>query len=402
MRHEYYFLFITSCFIFAGCNAQSGRNINESSEIYTIDFEQGFDTEQQMFISEIADSVEYIELKTPDDIVITKIRSIIQADEYLMIHANHDVFLFHKKGQFIRQISARGQGPGEYSMSASIEVDRKKNEIVITDAHQFMFFDFEGNFLRSIKKENFNPYIGISDTMLWIGEVVSSANTKYKTVAISLQAGEDTLAYIHNSLYGIIKSDNIHYHLHLQVNFFYHEKDLLYFKGDMSNDTIWRISGISAKPYAFIDMGKYKMPVEYEPWYSSFETYQKHYDRYWSVCSMVEGNHHFFLLSNWREYAKDGRRDFGAYKTIVYDKDKNKSFAVKDKNGIGFTDDIQGGPPVWPRWSSDDYFINKIETEELLEKVSIGEYTPSPQLKELLSRIDDSSNDLIILMHRKK
>ena len=58
--------------------------------------------------------------------------------------------------------------------------------------------------------------------------------------------------------------------------------------------------------------------------------------------------------------------------------------------------------PIWPRWASDDYYMNFIETEELLEKGSVGEYTPSPQLKELLSRIDDSSNDLIILMHRKK
>ena len=401
MRHEYFLFFITTCFIFAGCNSQSGKNVNESSEIYTIDFEQGFDTEQQMFISEIADNVEYIELKTPDDIVITRIWNIIQVDEYLIINARYNNYLFHKNGQFIRQIGARGQGPGEYSISASIEVDRNRKEIVIADSHQFLFYDFEGNFLRNIKKENFIPYIGISDTMLWIGELVSSANTKYKAVAISLQAGEDTLAYIHNSLYGIIKSDNTLYHGHPQVNFFYHEKDLLYFKGDLSNDTIWRISGISAKPYAFIDMGKYKMPFEYEPWYSSFETYQKHYDRYWSVCSMVEGDHHFFLLANWRAYSKTGR-DFGAYKNMVYDKDKKRSFAVKDKNGIGFTDDIQGGPPIWPRWASDDYYMNFTETEELLEKVSIGEYTPSQQLKELLSRIDDSSNDLIILMHRKK
>ena len=144
------------------------------------------------------------------------------------------------------------------------------------------------------------------------------------------------------------------------------------------------------------------MPVEYETWHSSFETYKSNSDRYWSVCSMVEGDNHFFLLSNWRAYAKDGRRDFGAYKTIVYDKNKNKCFAVKDNNGIGFTDDIQDGPPVWPRWASDDYYMNFIETEELLEKIEAGEYTPSPQLKELLSRIDDSSNDLIILMHRKK
>jgi len=38
----------------------------------------------------------------------------------------------------------------------------------------------------------------------------------------------------------------------------------------------------------------------------------------------------------------------------------------------------------------------------LLEDIEAGKYTPSLHLKELLTRIDDSSNDLIVLIHRKK
>jgi len=401
MRHEYFLFFITSCFIFAGCNAQSGRNVNESSEIYAIDFEKGFDTEQQMFVSEIADSIEYIELKTPDDIVITRIWKIIQVDEYLIIHARWYVYLFHKNGQFIRQIGARGQGPGEYSNVTTIDFDRKRREIVISNSPQFLFYDLEGNFLRSNKVKEGILEIGISDTVIWIGEVITSANTKYQAVAISSQGEGDTTAHIHNSLYGINDSDHTLYVVDAYVNFFYHEKDYLYFKGEMSNDTVWRISGISTEPYAFIDMGKYKLPVEYEPWYSSMETYLKHCDRYWSVCSMVESDHHFFLLSKGRGFFGE-LQNIREYKNMVYDKDKKRSFVVKDNDVIGLTDDILGGPPLWPRWSSDDYFINKIETHELLEMVETGKCTPSPQLKDLLSRIDDSSNDLIILMHRKK
>ena len=261
MKHEFFIFLITTCFIFTGCSNQERLN----TEIYTIDFVQGFDTEQQMFVSDIANSVEYLELKTPDDIVITRIWEIIQFDDYLLIKARWDAYLFHKNGQFIRQIGARGQGPGEYNVAGSIDVDRKRKEIVIVDVRKFLFYDFEGNFLRSNKREGYAPEIAFSDTMMWAGNVISSANTKYQAVAVSLQGEGDTLAYIHNSLYGINKSDHTLHSSHSQVNFFYYEKDFLYFKGDMSNDTIWKISGVSAEPYAFIDMGKYKMPVEYEP-----------------------------------------------------------------------------------------------------------------------------------------
>jgi hypothetical protein len=171
----------------------------------------------------------------------------------------------------------------------------------------------------------------------------------------------------------------------------------------MSNDTIWRLSGVSAEPYAFVDMGKYKLPVEFEPWYSSREVYRQNMDKYWSVSSIVEDKHYFFLFSHHRNYSKDHKKSDAAFaKYIVYDKETGKNFSVKDNNGIGFTDDFLGGPPVWPLFTSDDYFIDWIETHELLEMVEAGEYTPAPQLAELLSRIDNDSNDIVILIHRKK
>jgi hypothetical protein len=51
---------------------------------------------------------------------------------------------------------------------------------------------------------------------------------------------------------------------------------------------------------------------------------------------------------------------------------------------------------------SEDYYTNAIEAYELLEMVESGDYSPSPQLKELLSGIGDDTNQLIVLCHRKK
>jgi hypothetical protein len=393
MKHSYILSFITLCLLFAGCKKQTNHN----TDIYTIDFEQCFDTERQMAISEIADNVEYIELKTPEDVIITSIWDVKQIDNCLLIKARHDVYLFHTNGQFIRQVGSRGQGPEEYYHASKVEIDRKKKEIVISDTHKLLFYDLNGNFLRSKKWKDIT-YIGLSDSILWISEI-ATGEQKCKAVAVSLQDPGDALTCIPNPVYGTIEESD-----HTAVVggpltiMFYHKNDSLYFKGDPSNDMIWKLSGLQAEPYAFIDMGKYKMPLEFEAWYFSYDTYIKNRERYWGVASVIEDDRYFFLLSENRKISRDNPN----LKYIVYDKKQKKGFSAKDSKGIGLTDDILGGPPVWPYWISDEYYINAITAEELLGNVKSGDFTPPPPLKEQLSRMNGESNDLLILCHRKK
>lgn len=404
MKHYYLLFLITVILLFIGCNKQEKRG---QSNLYMIDFEQCYDMEKQMNISEIADDVEYIELRSPEDVIITKIKDIKQIDDYLFIQARLDAYLFHKNGQFIRQIGTRGQGPGEYILVYNIEIDRQKKELVISDTQQLLFYDLEGNFLRSKKIKDIT-YFGISDSILWRGDVIYSTSDrqKYKAVAVSLQNSEDTLAYIPNSLHGkIVESGGKAVIRWPQTRFFYHRNGLLYFKGDGANDTIWELSGMHAAPYAFIDMGKYKMPVEYEPWYSSYDTYIQNHDKYWGVSSLVEDDCYFFLLSHSKKSnSEDGGdgKSFAEFKYIVYDKKKKFGFSTKDHAGIGMTDDILGGPPIWPHWTSEEYYMSSIEAGQLLEQITEGNFSLPVSLKEQFLQMNGESNDLIILCRRKK
>jgi hypothetical protein len=394
MKRCYLLSFITLCILFAGCKKQTERN----TDIHVIDFERSFDTERQMFLSEIADSIEYVELKTPDDIVVTRIWDVKQIDDYLIIRARLDAYLFHKNGQFIRQIGARGQGPGEYHHVGSIEIDRKKKEILIADVLKLLFYDLNGNFLRSKTWKDVN-YLGISDSILWVSSYVATTDwVKFKAIAVSLQDLGDTLACILNPHYGIRTSGKGDYLGAPYMKKYYRKNGLLYFKGDASNDTIWRLSGAHAKPYAFIDMGKYKLPLEFEAWYSS-DAYRQNSDAYWAVQSVAEDDHYFFLLSHNRGSGKDG----AIFKYVAYDSKRKTVFSAKDSKGMGITDDLLGGPPVWPYWISDEYYINSITAEDLLEQIKSGQFSKSlPLTEEQLSRTNEWSNDLIILCHRKK
>jgi len=395
-KQNYCIIMLIISILLAGCNSPTEREDVRQTEFYNIDFEKSFDTKQQMFISEIADNVEYIELITPKELPISRIWNVINFEDYLLVDARGDIYLFHRNGQFIRKIGSRGQGPGEYFVAGDIDIDIKKKEILICDSRKILFFDFDGNFLRSREMVEINS-IGVSDTIIWICPFIYSTNMKYQAFAFSLNGEGDTVEYIQNPAYEKVKSDDATFVMTPLNIPFYNRDSLLFFKGEQHNDTVWKISGANREPYVFINMGKYKMPYEYEPWVS-YENFRKNCDKYWCVQSLVENDNYFFLFSENRKYSKDNP----ILKCIVYDKKKREGFVANDRSDMGITDDILGGPSLWPRWASGDYYINVIEPYQLLEKIETGKYSPTGQLKELLSRIEEDTNQLIILCKMKK
>ena len=104
MKRNFIFFLIMFGVLFFGCNRSTKHNADGKSEIYSIDIEQCYSTEKRILISEIADTVEYIELKTPDDIIVTRIWNIKQIDDYLLVHARHDVYLFNKNRSEERRV----------------------------------------------------------------------------------------------------------------------------------------------------------------------------------------------------------------------------------------------------------------------------------------------------------
>ena len=388
MKH-YYFIILVICVLLLGCQSQTNRDMR--NDFHTIDFVQCFETEQPFLLSEIADSIEYLELKTPEDIVITKISNIKFLNEDLLILANSDVYQFTRDGQFVKKIGGKGQGPGEHIGAADVEVDYKKKEIIIKDLFKTLFYDFNGNFLRTTL--NFASMIAISDSILWTDKVPF---VKDKYNAFALDANGDTIATIPNPIYG--KESKNRRDVSIGGSIFYHRNGLLFYKCSESSDTILKISGAKIEPYAYINMGKYKLPAEYEIWYS-VEEFISSAHKYWGVPFIAEDDRYFFLLSRTRRPQSGGQGPL--YKYIVYDKKNKKGFTAKNNEDFMITDDILGGPPIWPRWVTEKYYINVVECYELQETVEAGDYSPVESLKTQISGVGVDTNQLIILCHRK-
>lgn len=383
--------------LLTACTKQASEG---QTELRTVSIEQCFATEQAMDISQIADTVEYLELKTPKDIVVARIFNIVPGDGFWLIQTKDGIFKFTREGEFIKQIGRKGQGPGEYLQIRGIEYDPVRKEIIHADMQQVLYYDQDGNFLRDVKINDCFFNISFSDSVLWTCNLCMHVD---KYMACALNREGDTIAAVPNPNYGMesLNTDGFYFNSPLDLREFSRYKGALYMKTRASNDTVFQLSGPKWIPYLYIDMGKYKMPVEYEMWYSR-DSYEKNATRYWNVPRLEEDDRYLFLTAVRQKNTNEMRGHEDDHKYIVYDKSKGKGFVTKGEKGIKITDDILGGPAIWPRWVTDDYYIGTVEWYDLSQELKSGNYTLSPAFKQQFEHWGHDTNQLIVLGHRKK
>lgn len=260
-------LFVSFSSFFACKDSTTGNQLR------TIHFEQCIANEREMKISEIADTVAYIELKTPKEIVVARIFNIVPADNFWVIHTPDGIFKFTQEGEFIKQIGRQGQGPDEYLHILGVDINPERKEIVQADTQGILYYDYDGNFLRKVKINDYFFNIVYAHSTLWTCNLCMHID-KYMACAFSLEG--DTLAAMPNPNYGIesLNTDGFYFTSSSELREFSKYKGELFMKTRSSRDTVYRLSGPKWEPYLYFDMGKYSMPIEYEIWYSK-SAYEK-------------------------------------------------------------------------------------------------------------------------------
>lgn len=364
--------------------------------LQTLDIETCFKEEKEMNLSEIADTIEFLELKTPKEIVISNIANIIQADDFWLIYTHKGIYKFTRTGDFIKQIGRKGQGPDEYIHVLGIDIDPVQKEIIQADLRSVLFYDYDGNFLRKVTINDNLFNIALSDSVLWTCGLCTFVD-KYMASGLSLDG--DTLVALPNPAYENTKNTDNFY-----VSDLYDFREVsrvgkeLYFQTRTSQDTVYRVSGIKCEPALLFDMGKYKLPMEYERWYS-IKDFEREGSNYWRVSRMDEDNRFYYLTAMRHKATNEKRGHKDDVKYIVYDKRAERGFVTE---GPKLTDDILGGPNFWPRWTTDDYYITTVEWFELAQWVNEGKHALSPSLRKQFENWDEDTNQLIVLCKKSR
>jgi hypothetical protein len=366
------------------CCNNSPKPGGDKKDYYTIHFERCMKSTSQFNLSEIADTIEYIKLKTPRNVIITSIRRIVYSEPYIFLTSKGIAYQFTKDGEFVRQIGRIGKGPGEYLAVENIYVDDAKKEIILGAVLNIVYYNFNGGYLRSLKI--MAQASAMLDSTIWIANP-SHGYEKLKLFGVNQHF--DTIAALKND--DIWESRNKDYWsvVSKALNPFYHYNNKLYFKGYEDSDSIWEVDGSSIKLHAAIDMGKYKLQLENRPDYA-YDNFNKNGGSYYRVPAVTEDNRFIFLLA--------GTWDGKLVTNILFEKSSGKGFSLKQDSLNGITDDIVHGPPFWPLTITDKYYIGVIEADDLLNSVDAD--SASPSLRKLMSGIDENTNQLLILAKR--
>lgn len=369
------------------------------NEMKVINFESCISCEKEMKLSEIADTFEYLELKTPDNIVVSKIVSVLLPENFVLVQTFDGIYKFDRSGEFIREIGRKGQGPEEYLQIRALDVDLERKEIIQADAQKIIYYDYDGNFLRSTKIKDFFFNLVHDDTLFWTCNLCFHFD---KNMAYALNQKGDTVVAVPNPNYGMesLNKDGFYFNSSIYLREFSCYGKNLYMKTRASRDTVYQISGKNVVPYMYIDLGSYKMPVEYEIWYSK-EAYEKNAENYWSIPRFDEDNRFIYLVASRQKHRNKERDNEEDYKFIIFDKKKKEGFVTKSKYGNKITDDILGGPSFWPMWKSGNYYIDAIEWSEFVDKMEIYDYPISLDLRKISNDWNEDTNQIIRLAYIK-
>ena len=367
----------------------------DQGDMYVIPIQSVFETERSMKLSELVDTIEYLELKTPEGLIISTIRGVKQVEDFLLIQARMVLYKFTLNGDYVCTVGGKGQGPGEYTGVYDFDMDYRSRRIVISDSGRTHYYDFDGNYLESEKSETISDF-AIIDTLKW---VCCPSPQIYPFRYVVLDVKGDTLRTIANPNYGKPSKNEggVYGYASTRQNRFYRHQGQLYTKGQLDEDTVYRVEGTHRVPHIAFEFGSLHLPDQYASWYD-YEAFQKNAMNYWQVPAVFEDDRYIYATVQRARWDDDG----DDFRYVLYDKVMREGFVQKKHAQQKIKDDILGCIDFWPRFESEDYFYDKIEWYDLQNMLKEGHYTIKPELQKQFDTFDYGTNELIIRCKKKK
>ncbi len=104
---------------------------------------------EEIMLSKLVDSLEYVPLNTPHDLPVDILISVkISSDNIFVLDRQQNLFRFDRKGNFLNLIGGRGEGDKEYISVVNFEVDEQAGRVHLFDIYRkkIKTYDLAGNY----------------------------------------------------------------------------------------------------------------------------------------------------------------------------------------------------------------------------------------------------------------
>ena len=352
MKKIYLLLLFGIIFLLSCSNNSRNSLVNDNKTIdsvklpYLIDIEKQLKKEKSVLLSSIGKELEYIPLETTPNSMMGDILNIKFTTDYIFLTANpaNGLLQFDRKGKFIRIVGSRGRGPGEIDLIVNMSVLSDKKLIIVQTnvGRKLLYFTFDGDFVKTITFTSYVPYVKVlRDGKYLTHDDGGSGKNEYTFCLVNEKM--DTISVLKNYNHWVYTQKMM-----IGIGFpqfvpYYESGGRNYFK-TMYNDTVFSVLSDKIIPSYYIDLGKYRLPIELRPERLGPDNMQKFQDKRsdYYFATVFQGSDKLFLTTYC--YGKNPQNYF-LFKLVS----QTGSLLVnKSGTSTGFVNDWDGGIDFWP------------------------------------------------------
>ena len=133
--------------IFIACLLPACMPKVDRSDIVTINLDTA---DENLLLSDFADSICYLELNIPDSVLIGYIDNVIVRDDHIITIDNNrksPIAIFDTSGNFINLIGHHGEGPGEYRRVRAVDMINDTVYVFDSMLGYALKYDLTGNYI---------------------------------------------------------------------------------------------------------------------------------------------------------------------------------------------------------------------------------------------------------------
>ena len=385
---------------------ENGSKVNPDN-FFQIKYETLLKKKETIGLSQIASNLEYIQLETKDDCLMSggKVRYFFTDDNIFITNRDH-ILKYSRSGRFIRKIGAPGRGPGEIDLIVNMSIIPDKKLIIVQTnvGRKLLYFTFDGDFVKTVGFSSYVPYVKVlRDGKYLTHDDGGSGKNKYTFCLVNEKM--DTLSVVKNYNHWVYKSNIMIGIGYPQFEPYYESGGRNYFK-TMYNDTVFSASSDKIIPSYYIELGKYRLPNELRPERLGPDNIQKFQDNgsNYYFANVFKGSDKLFLTSFC--YGKNPPNYF------LFKPQSQTGSLLVNKSGVstGFVNDWDGGLDFWPIGSINDKQIfmpiSVLRIQKELDRIKTNKESikfpeKQQQLIKMISESDPFNNPILMVVTLK-
>lgn len=366
----------------------------------TIAFAEGVNKQKELKLSEVASGVRYIPLETTTESLLDKdILGVTFTADYLFVCDYVNLFQFTPEGKFVRKIGKAGEGPGEYTQSImAVTYDEDAKQIFMSDFRKgkVLVYSFDGKYLYDIETQrgSMTTYRDKTGNLFGVtNEYLYSKDKRGKELFVYNTKGKELYSFHFRPKEGIRYPGII-----FTYGILYDYQGSTYYKNPLET-TIFRLEGKKRIPVYKLDLSQYEklsgesdaVIVVDKKANTGTNLPNKAAEKKFNFFNILETDRGMGI-----EYAQENERRFA-----WYDKENGTLCRVRSPKAQwdGFTEDMEGGCAIFPRFIRNNKMIAVLSASILLEKVKPADAKGS--LKKVLPDLVEDDNQVLVVAQLK-